>query len=231
MKDRLVTHLLASVITDYIREVQDKSIGEESPIRFSGPCLDHYQDDVGTSQIGVAGGIFLESGGYRSSTCHTLRSLQQVHGVEEIWDCTCVTSPPFFSQIGSLESRSSETVTAKPVVIMWDGLNVEGRESVMSVMTMSNSWVLWKQHDSLSNTKTGENVTEEKLQLLLGECGLSLTDKEGRTTKGSNKNRRKMNTGVNKASDSEYGGKTQNEGWTGGPSEVLGIRTCDALVK
>jgi hypothetical protein len=30
-------------------------------------------------------------------------------------------------------------------------------------MTMSKSWVLWKQHDSLSSTKTGENITEEKL--------------------------------------------------------------------
>jgi hypothetical protein len=62
--------------------------------------------------------------------------------------------------------------------------------------------VLWNQHDSLSRTKTGENTTEEKLQLLLGECGWSLTDKEGKTKKGSNKNRRRMNTGANKVSDS-----------------------------
>ena len=99
---------------------------------------------------------------------------------------------------------------------MWDGLNVEERESAMSWMKMSKSWVLWRQHDSLSSTKSGENATEEKLQLLLGECGWSLTDKEGKAKEGSNKNRRRMNTGDNKASDSEYGGETQNEGWTGG---------------
>jgi hypothetical protein len=29
-------------------------------------------------------------------------------------------------------------------------------------------------------------------------------------------NRRRMNTEDNKASDIEYGGETQNEGWTGG---------------
>jgi hypothetical protein len=62
-------------------------------------------------------------------------------------------------------------VTDKPVVIMWDGLNVEERVCVMSWMTMSKSWVPWKEHDSLSSTKTGENVTEEKLRLFLGECG------------------------------------------------------------
>jgi hypothetical protein len=83
-------------------------------------------------------------------------------------------------------------------------------------VSMSKSWVIWKKHDSLSSTKTGENTTEEKLQLLLGECGWSLTDKEGKVKKGSNKNRRRMNTGTNKSSDSEYGGETQNEGWTGG---------------
>jgi hypothetical protein len=44
---------------------------------------------------------------------------------------------------------------------------------------------LWKQHDSLSSTKTGENVTEEKLQYLLGECGWSLTGKEGKAKNGS----------------------------------------------
>jgi hypothetical protein len=160
--------------------------------------------------------VVLESGGYRSATWRTLRALQQVHGAEEIWGCTCVTAPPFFSQIGSPAGRSYEVATDKPVVIMWDGLNVEERESAMSWMTMSKSWVLWRQHDSLWSTKTGENATEEKLQLLLGECGWSLTGKEGKAKKGSNKNRRRMNTGDNKASDSEYGGETQNEGWTGG---------------
>ncbi len=54
-------------------------------------------------------------------------------------------------------------MTDKSVVIMWDGLNVEERESAMSWMTMSKSWVLWRQRDSLSSTKTGENATEEKL--------------------------------------------------------------------
>jgi hypothetical protein len=93
---------------------------------------------------------------------------------------------------------------------------VEERERDMSWMTMSKSWVLWSQHDSSSSTKTGENTTEEKLQLPQGECGWSLTGKEGKTKKGSNKNRRKMNTGDNKVSDIEYGGETQNEGCTGG---------------
>ena len=68
----------------------------------------------------------------------------------------------------------------------------------------------------MSSTKTGENATEKKLQLLLGECGWSLTVKEGKAKKGSNKNRRRTNTGDNKTSDSEYGAETQNEGWTGG---------------
>ncbi len=96
-------------------------------------------------------------------------------------------------------------MTDKTVVILWDGLNVEERENTMSWMTMSKFWVLWRQHDSSSNTKTSENTTEEKLQLLLGECGWSLTGKEGKANKGSNKNRRRMNTGDNKTSDSEYG--------------------------
>jgi hypothetical protein len=93
------------------------------------------------------------------------------------------------------------------------------RENVMNWMTMSKSWVLWRQHDSSSNTKTGDNATEEKLQSLLGECGWSLTGKEGKAKKGSNKNRRRMNTGDNKTSDNECGGETQNEGWTGGSVE------------
>jgi hypothetical protein len=80
-------------------------------------------------------------------------------------------------------------------------------------MTTSKSWVLWRQHDSSSSTKTGENATEEKLQSLLGECGWSLTGEEGKARKGFNKNRRRMNTGDDKASDSEYGGETQK--WSG----------------
>ncbi len=74
------------------------------------------------------------------ATWRTLRALQQVHGTEEIWGCRCVTAPPFFSQIGSPAGRSSETATDKTAVIMWDGLNVEERESAMSWMTMSKSW-------------------------------------------------------------------------------------------
>jgi hypothetical protein len=63
-----------------------------------------------------------------------------VHGAEEIWGCTCVTTPHFFSQIDSPAGRSSETVAdnlSKSVVIMWGGLNVEERESSMSWMTTS----------------------------------------------------------------------------------------------
>jgi hypothetical protein len=86
--------------------------------------------------------VVLERRGYRSTTWCTLRALHQVHGEEQIWGCTCVTSPPFFSQIGFPVGRSYETATDKSVVIMWDGLNVEERESVMSWMTMSKSWVL-----------------------------------------------------------------------------------------
>jgi hypothetical protein len=160
--------------------------------------------------------VVSESGGYRSATWRTLRALQQVHSAEEIWGCTCVTAPPFFRQIGSPAGRNYETATDKPVVIMWDGLNVEESERAMRWMTMSKSWVLWRQHDSSSSTKTGENATEEKFQLILGECGRSLTGKEGKAKEGSSKNRRRMNTGDNKASQSEYGGETQNEGWTGG---------------
>jgi hypothetical protein len=87
--------------------------------------------------------VVLESGGYRSATWRTLRTLQQVHGSEEIWSCTCVKTPLFFSQIGSPTGRSYEATTDKPVVKMQDGLNVE-----------------------------------ERLQLLLGEYGWSLTGKE-----------------------------------------------------
>ena len=53
--------------------------------------------------------VVLESGGYRSATWRTLRALQQVHGAEEIWGCTCVRAPPFFRQIGSPAGRSYET--------------------------------------------------------------------------------------------------------------------------
>jgi hypothetical protein len=49
--------------------------------------------------------VVLELGGYRSATWCTLRALQQVHGAQEIWGCTCVTSLPFFRQIGSPEGR------------------------------------------------------------------------------------------------------------------------------
>ena len=76
--------------------------------------------------------VVLENRGYRSATWHTLRSLQKVHGSEEIWDCTCVTTPSFLSQIGPPAGRSTDTTateksmdTHKPVVIIWDGLDVE----------------------------------------------------------------------------------------------------------
>jgi hypothetical protein len=95
-------------------------------------------------------------------------------------------------------------------------LNVEERESAMSWMTTSKSWVLWKQHESLSTTKNGKDVVEEQLQSLLRERGWSLTGKEGKTKKGSLKNRRRMNVGTNRPSESECGEETQNEVWTGG---------------
>ncbi len=107
-------------------------------------------------------------------------------------DCTCVTAPPFFSKAGPLAGRSvtstpffSKTVplagrssdatgksrnTDKPVFIIWDGLslNEEERESAMSWMTTSKSWVLWKQQDSSSSTKNSENAVEEKHRTKVG---------------------------------------------------------------
>ena len=81
------------------------------------------------------------------------------------------TTPPFFSQTDPIMGRSSDTTstgkswnTDESVDIIWDGLNEEERESAMSWMTTSKSWVLWKQHDSLSTTKKSENTVEEKLQ-------------------------------------------------------------------
>ena len=56
-------------------------------------------------------------------------------------------------RVGALTSTEKSMDTDKPVVIIWDGLNVEERESSISWMTTSKSWVLWKQHDSLSTTK------------------------------------------------------------------------------
>ena len=120
------------------------------------------------------------SRGYRSVTCRTLgrvRTLQKVQGVKEIWGCTCVTSPPFFSKTVPIVGRSSDTTattqcgnTEDPVVIIWDGLNEE-RESAMRWMTTSNLWVLWKQQDSLSTIKKIENTVEGKIQSLLEERG------------------------------------------------------------
>ena len=82
-------------------------------------------------------------------------------------------------------------------------------------MTTSKPWVLRKQQGSLSTIKKSENTVEGKLQSLLEERGWSLTGKEEKT-KGPKKNRRKTNTGTDGASESEYGGETRNEGWTGG---------------
>ncbi len=167
--------------------------------------------------------VVLENRGHRSSTWRTLRALQKVLGAEEIWGCTCVTAPPFFSQIGPPAGRSSDATatgksmdTDKLVVIIWDGLNGEERESAMSWMTTSESWVLWKQHDSWSTTKNSKDVVEGQLQLLLRERGWSLTGKEGKTKAGSKKNRRRTNSGTNRASGGECREETQNEAWKGG---------------
>ena len=79
--------------------------------------------------------VVLENRGYRSATCRTLRSLQKVQGAKEIWGCTCVTAPPFFSKTDPIAVRNSDmTATGKcgntdePVVIVWDGLNEKERE-------------------------------------------------------------------------------------------------------
>ena len=134
---------------------------------------------------------------------------QKIYGAEEIWDCTCVTAPPFFSQTGYPAGRSSDAKVDKSVVvIVWDGLNVEERESVMNWMTTSKSWVLWKQHDSLSSTRNSKDEEEEKLQSLLEDCGWSLRGKEEKAKKGSSKHQRRTNTGANKASNSEHGEET-----------------------
>ena len=106
--------------------------------------------------------------------------------------------------------------TDESVVIVWDGLNEEERESVMHWMSTAKPWVLWKQRNSLSTIKKSESTVEVKLQSLLQERGWSLTGKEGKTKKGSKKNRRKTNTGTDGDSESEYGGETRNEDWTGG---------------
>ncbi len=89
--------------------------------------------------------MVLESKGYRSATWRTLRVLQKIYGAEEIWGCTCVTAPPFFSQIGSPVGKSADAKADKPVVIIWDGLNVEERGEAMKWMTTSKSWV--RQHE------------------------------------------------------------------------------------
>jgi ribonuclease HI len=167
--------------------------------------------------------VALENRGYRSATWRTLRALQKVQGAKEIWGCTCVTAPPFFSKTGPTAVRNSDTTatgqcgnTDEPVVIVWDGLNEEERESAMHWMSTAKPWVLWKQRDSLSTIKKSENTVEGQLQSLLEERGWSLTGKGGKTKQGSKKNRRKTNTGTDGASESGYGEETQNEGWTGG---------------
>jgi hypothetical protein len=160
--------------------------------------------------------MVLESKGYRSATWRTLRALQKIYGVEEIWGCTCVTAPSFFSQIDSPVGKYDDAKTDKPVVIIWDGLNVEEREGTMKWMTTSKSWILWKQDDSLSSTRNSENEEEKKLQSLLEDCGWSLRVKEEKTMKGSWKYQRRTNTGANKTPSNESGEETQNEGWTGG---------------
>ena len=118
--------------------------------------------------------------------------------MKEIWDCTCVTAPPFFSKTGPISVRNSDmTATRKcgntdePVVIVWDGLNEEEREGAMRWMSTAKPWVLWKQRDSLSTIKKSESTVEGKLQSLLEERGWSLTGKGGKTKQGSKKNRQK----------------------------------------
>jgi hypothetical protein len=141
-----------------------------------------------------------------------------------------------FSKTDPISGRNSDSTaigkcgnTDESVVIIWDGLNEEERESAMRWMTTSKPWVLWKQQDSLTTRKKIENTVEGKLQSLLEECGWSLTDKEGKTKKGSKKNRRETNTGTDGASESEYGGEAQNEGWTGGldSPETRGYRSSE----
>ena len=60
---------------------------------------------------------------------------------------------------------------------------------------------------------------------IVGVC--FLTGKEGKTKMGSKRNRRKTNTGTDGASESEYGGETQNEagreGETGAKSSRNGV--------
>ena len=67
--------------------------------------------------------------------------------------------------------RSSDAKVDKSVVIVWDGLNVEERESVMNWMTTSKSWVLWKQHDSSSSMRNSKDEEEERLKSLLEDRG------------------------------------------------------------
>ncbi len=86
----------------------------------------------------------------------------------------------------------------------------------MHWMSTAKPWILWKQRDSLSTIKKSERTVEDKLHSLLEERGWSLTGKEGKTKKGSKKNRRKTNTGTDGTSESEYGGETRNKDWTGG---------------
>ena len=167
--------------------------------------------------------VALENRGYRSATWRTLRALQKVQGAKEIWGCTCVTAPPFFSKTGPTAVRNSDTTatgqcgnTDEPVVIVWDGLTEEEREGAMRWMSTAKPWVLWKQRDSLSTIKKSENTVEGQLQSLLEERGWSLTGKGGKTKQGPKKNRRKTNTGTDGASESGYGEETRNEGWTGG---------------
>jgi hypothetical protein len=108
--------------------------------------MDASEELTGKIKIDYDRQVVLESKGYRSVTWCTLRVLQKLHGAEEIWGCTCVTVPSFFSQTGSPVGRSSDAKVDKTVVIVWDGLNVEERVCVMSWMTTSKSWVLLKEH-------------------------------------------------------------------------------------
>jgi hypothetical protein len=99
------------------------------------------------------------------SKVSALQALQKVYGVEEIWCYNCITSPPFFTHLGTpAEGTSSQNVadnnvrnTEKSLVIIWDGLTSEERERAVEWMATSQSWVLWRQQGSLPNAKDDRN--------------------------------------------------------------------------
>ena len=88
----------------------------------------------------------------------------------------CVTTPPLFSQtdppVGRIFDETATVhgrITDMSTVIIWDGLNVEERESDMRWMMTSKSWVFWKQQDSLSSKKMSKNLVEDS-ELIRNNC-------------------------------------------------------------